>query len=103
MTEDDDMADRRVSLDDLGAWLLKGNADLADLAARFAISPRVDEWCVQPSYRTGLMSESQPVVFWASGSRARLTYGVWAIGRLTGPPRRDAGTGRLRVPLDLTI
>jgi hypothetical protein len=102
-TEDDAMTDRRVRLDDLGAWLLKGNADRADLAARFADRPRIDDWCVQPSYRTELMRESQPVLFWASGSRHRLPYGVWGIGRLTGSPRRDAGSGRLHVPLDLTI
>src|SRR3954451_7347015 len=103
MPENDAMTDRRVSLDDLGAWLIKGNADRTDLAARFAVSPKVTDWCVQPSYRTDLMGESQSVVFWASGSRARLPYGVWGIGRLTGPPRRDAVGGRLRVPLDLTI
>jgi hypothetical protein len=93
---------RRVSLDDLGAWLLKGNADVTDLAARFAINPQVEDWCVQPSYRTDLMNESQPVVFWASGSRARMAYGVWGIGHLTGPPRRDVDGG-LHVPLNLTI
>lgn len=94
---------RRVRLDDLGAWLLKGNADRVDLAARFAREPRVCSWCVQPSYRTRLMAAGQPVVFWASGSRARLPYGVWGIGRLTGPAEFDPHDGRWRVPLDLTI
>ena len=28
-----------VRLDDLGAWLIKGNADLVDLTARFAAEP----------------------------------------------------------------
>ncbi|WP_433303827.1 hypothetical protein ACQP2F_13125 [Actinoplanes sp. CA-030573] len=111
----------RVSLDDLGAWLIKGNADHADLAGRFARDPVVRGWCVQPSYRTRLMRAGQPVVFWASGSRAgagsgarpgggaragsgapagdgggRLCYGVWGIGRVAG----EAGA---EVPLDLTI
>jgi hypothetical protein len=93
----------RVRLDDLGAWLIKGNADRADLAARFADDPEVTSWCVQPSYRTRLMSAGQPVVFWASGSRGRLPYGVWGVGQVTGPPDRDPQDGRLRVPLRLTI
>ncbi len=97
------MTDRRVTLDNLGAWLLKGNADNADLAGRFAREPRVGTWCVQPGYRTRLMSSGQPVVFWASGSRGRLPYGVWGVGRLAGAPVLGADDGRWRVPLDLRI
>ncbi len=104
---DDDVAAggaaRRVHLDDLGAWLLKGNADRADLAGRFAREPQVDSWCVQPGYRARLMQAGQPVVFWASGSRQRLTYGVWGLGRVAGPAAADPGDGRWRVPLRLSI
>ncbi|MET8068098.1 hypothetical protein ABZS65_31210, partial [Micromonospora sp. NPDC005313] len=71
------MSDRRVTLDDLGAWLIKGNADAVDLAARFAADPHVTGWCVRPGYRVRLMRAGQPVVFWASGSRGRAPYGVW--------------------------
>ena len=95
-------AGRLVQVDDLGAWLLKGNADRADLAARFARDPVVTGWCVQPSYRTELMRGGQPVLFWASGSRGRLPYGIWGLGRLTGPPEPQPD-GSWRVPLDLTI
>jgi hypothetical protein len=94
---------QRVSPDDLGAWLIKGNADQEDLAGRFARDPIVRRWCVQPSYRTRLMRPGQPVVFWASGNRGRLAYGVWGIGRLAGEPRQDPGEGRPWVPLDLLI
>ena len=92
-----------MALDDLGAWLVKGNADLTDLAGRFARDPVIQRWCVQPSYRTRLMRAGQPVVFWASGSRARLDYGVWGVGRLTGEPQQDAPGGGLWVPLDLGV
>ncbi len=92
-----------MSVDDLGAWLIKGNADLVDLAGRFARDPVVRRWCVQPSYRTRLMRAGQPLVFWARGSRHRLAYGVWGIGRLAGEPRPDPGGGRPWVPLDLVI
>jgi hypothetical protein len=90
-----------VRPENLGAWLIKGNADRVDLAGRFARDPAVRSWCVQPSYRTGLMRAGQPVVFWASGSRSKLGYGVWGLGRLTGEPRLDGD--QLTVPLDLLI
>jgi hypothetical protein len=92
-----------VRLNDLGAWLVKGNADQADLDGRFARDPVVRSWCVRPSYRTGLMCTGQPVVFWASGSRTRRRYGVWGIGHLTGEPRPDPDGGRLMVPMDLVV
>jgi hypothetical protein len=92
-----------IDLGDLGAWLLKGNADAADLAARFARRPRVDRWCVRPGYRIRLMRAGQPVLFWASGSRGRLPYGIWGSGHLAGEPSLDPGDGRWHVPLDLVI
>ena len=88
---------------DLGAWLLKGNADRVDLVERFRRDPRISSWCVQPGYRTRLMSAGQRVVFWASGSRGRLPYGVWGTGVVTGPAELHLDDGRWRVPLDLTI
>jgi hypothetical protein len=95
---------RRVDADNLGAWLIKGNADHADLTGRFAREPRVTRWCVQPSYRLELMRTGQPVLFWASGSRRRdIPYGIWGLGRLAGPPDRDAAEGGWSVPLDLVI
>jgi hypothetical protein len=94
---------RRVRLEDLGAWLLKGNADHTDLIARFARDPHVTQWCVQPSYRLGLMRAGQPVLFWASGSRRRtIPYGIWGCGRLGGPAVADRAGG-WSVPLDLVI
>ncbi|MEH1029259.1 hypothetical protein Q3V37_23335 [Micromonospora profundi] len=97
------MTEPRVSLDDLGAWLIKGNADRVDLTSRFARDPRVANWCVRPGYRALLMRAGQPVVFWASGSRARLPYGVWGIGRVTGPAEPDPPGQTWSVPLDLVI
>ncbi|MET0414519.1 MAG: hypothetical protein ABW022_00670 [Actinoplanes sp.] len=96
--------DRRVTLDNLGAWLLKGNADLGGLADRFAREPEVRRWCVQPNYRTRLMRAGQPVLFWASGSRRRdVPYGLWGLGRLTGPAQLDPAGGGWWIPLDLVI
>jgi hypothetical protein len=97
------MSLRQVIENDLGAWLIKGNADRADLAARFAVEPRIDRWCVQAGYRARSMRAGQPVVFWASGSRGRLPYGVWGLGHLAGPAEPDPQHGQWSVPLDLVI
>ena len=95
---------RRVTPESLGAWVLKGNADRADLPGRFALQPRITHWCVQPSYRTRLMRAGQPVLFWGSGSRRReIVYGVWGLGRLTGPAAPDQAGGGWQVPLDLVV
>lgn len=88
---------------DLGAWLLKGNADRVDLVERFQREPRIETWCVQPGYRARLMNVGQPVVFWASGSRGRLPYGVWGRGVVTGPAEPQPAGRVWEVPLDLTI
>jgi hypothetical protein len=92
-----------VTAADLGAWLLKGNADRVDLVERFRRDPRVSTWCVQPGYRARMMGPGQRVVFWASGSRSRLPYGVWGCGFVTGPAELHLDDGRWRVPLDLVI
>jgi hypothetical protein len=100
------VADRAqlITADDLGAWLIKGNADHADLCGRFARQPRVDRWCVRRSYRLELMAAGQPVLFWGSGSRRRdVAYGLWGCGRLLGPARRQADGAGWELPLDLTI
>jgi hypothetical protein len=95
---------RRIRPDDLGGWLIKGNADRVDLVGRFTAERRVDRWCVQPSYRLGLMRAGQPVLFWASGNRRRdVPYGIWGLGRLAGPPDCDPADGGWSVPLDLVI
>lgn len=95
------MSERRVDLDRLGAWLIKGNADRTDLVGRFTRDPSVGSWCVRPGYRARLMAAGQPVVFWASGSRSRLQYGVWGTGLVTGVP--VPGDDTWTVPLDVVI
>jgi hypothetical protein len=92
-----------VSLDNLGAWLLKCNGNTSNIAGMAAQRTPIRQWCVQASYRTKLMAAKQPVLFWVSGNQRRLTPGVWAIGVLTGPPVLDSDGDhpKLRVPLDL--
>ncbi|WP_433385166.1 hypothetical protein [Micromonospora sp. KLBMP9576] len=97
------MTDRRVHLDDLGAWLVKGNADRTDLAGRFARDPRVTSWCVRPGYRARLMRAGQPVVLWASGSRGGLAYGVWGVGVVAAAAVPGEPGAAWTVPLELTV
>ena len=97
------MGHRRVSVEDLGAWVIKGNADQADLLRRFEREPRVEAWCVQPGYRARMMTPGQRVVFWASGSRGRLPYGVWGVGEVARPVEPREGDRKPQVGLDLTI
>ncbi|MFB9415344.1 MULTISPECIES: hypothetical protein [Dactylosporangium] len=89
-----------VSLDNLGAWLLKANGNTSDIAEVAARREPIPHWCVQPSYRTDLMAAGQPLLFWVSGRRHP---GVWATGELTGPASWDLvpHQRKLRVPLRL--
>lgn len=96
-------AARKVDLANLGAWLLKGNADRRDLAGRFERDPLVETWGVQPSYRTAMMTAGQPVLFWGSGSRHRLPYGIWGLGEVAGPAAYHPEAGRWLVPLRMVI
>lgn len=89
----------RVTLDDLGAWLLKANGDHSDVAVRAARRDDVAWWCVQRSYRTALMAPGQPVLLWVSGSR-RVTPGIWAVGTVTGAVSTEDGR-RQHVPVTL--
>jgi hypothetical protein len=94
---------RSVSIDDLGAWLLKASGDHSDIAERVARGDPIGRWCVRAGYRTALMKPGQRVVFWVSGTRPGLTPGIWAFGALTGRPALDTGGAhaKLRVPLRL--
>ncbi|GAA4607732.1 hypothetical protein GCM10023107_82940 [Actinoplanes octamycinicus] len=88
-----------MTIQNLGAWLLKGNGVTSDITEVAARRQPVRTWCVRPGYRTDLMAAGQPALLWVSGDRRRVTPGIWALGEVTGP----AGVidGKLRVPLEL--
>ncbi|WP_239118380.1 hypothetical protein [Paractinoplanes ferrugineus] len=88
-----------MSLEDLGAWLLKANGETSDIAEVAGRREPVRRWCVRAGYRARLMAAGQPVVLWVSGDRRRVTPGVWAVGELGGPAA--VMDGKLRVPLEL--
>ena len=84
----------------LGAWLVKasGAAPSTREHVRAGFADAVT-WCVQPTYRTGLVAAGQPVLLWVSGSEAGLPAGIHAHGRTTGPAR-DGVMPVVLVPLD---
>lgn len=98
------MADRRITRENLGAWLLKCNPAVSDLPALVAGGGRsVETWCVADNYRSELFAAGQPLLFWVSGPAGRApTPGIWGSGRVTGPARPRAD-GKLVVPIELEI
>jgi hypothetical protein len=88
-----------VTVEDLGAWLLKANGVTSDITEVAARREPVRRWCVRSGYRARLMAAGQPVIFWVSGDRRRVTPGIWALGELGGPAMMM--DGKLRVPLEL--
>ena len=86
------MADRAITEDSLGAWLVKASATslpieelvgtgFADITCR----------CVRATYRIELIRENQPVLLWVSGNDPRHPAGIYASGHTTGPVD-DAGS-----------
>lgn len=97
------LSERRLTPDDLGAWLLKGNPvhdevgellhiGFADLATR----------CVRPSYRTTMLVAGQPLLYWVSGRDPRHPAGLHGQGRVLGPVEDDPELGPV-VPVSLRL
>ncbi|WP_446215535.1 protein NO VEIN domain-containing protein [Micromonospora sp. IBHARD004] len=84
-----------VTLDNLGAWMVKCNPAKWDLATFLDSGEEViTRWSVVPSYRTRLMAEGQRVLFWVTGRDG--TYpeaGLWGAGTVLGPAWRQDITG----------
>lgn len=80
------MTERLVTVDNLGAWLVKCNADVSDVS-KWVAGDRIGRWCVRRSYRTALMAPGQPVLLWVGGGRGRVARGIWGVGRLASAAR----------------
>jgi hypothetical protein len=82
---------RTVTLDNLGAWLIKCNPEVWDFAA-FLRGEMGDirSWSVNPSYRTDLMEQGQPILFWVTGRDGKHPEpGLWGAGIVAGRVQRD--------------
>ncbi|MDJ0395050.1 hypothetical protein QMK17_17130 [Rhodococcus sp. G-MC3] len=91
------MTDRPITLDTLGAWVIKCNPHTTDLAPMVTAGRANEWWCVAENYRSRLMAPEQPVLFWVSSHRLR---GLWGAGRLTGVAVPGP---RWKVPTDITL
>ncbi|OHX01940.1 protein NO VEIN domain-containing protein [Micromonospora sp. WMMB235] len=76
-----------MTVESLGAWMLKCNPEVWDLAAFLADGGEtIDRWSVGVNYRSALMAEGQQVLFWVTGpSRAYPEPGLWGQGMILGP------------------
>ncbi|WP_210651224.1 hypothetical protein [Nocardioides sp. SYSU D00065] len=81
---------RALTLDDLGAWLVKARGSEASTSAHVSAGfAEVGSWCVRPSYRTALVRAGQPVLLWVSGTEREMPAGLYARGVTTGPAASD--------------
>lgn len=85
---------RRITRDNLGAWLLRCNPrSEPELPAMIAQGGhRIRQWCVADNYRSRLLVAGDPVVLWVSGDGRQLTRGIWGMGwviAVNGFPRPD--------------
>ncbi|MCG5433302.1 EVE domain-containing protein [Mycobacterium sp. MYCO198283] len=89
---------RAVTPQTLGAWVIKCNPAVTDIAPMLAAGAAKPWWCVADNYRSRLLADGQRVLFWVSGCRR----GIWGAGRVTGVavPGDD---GRLHVPTAIAL
>ncbi len=88
---------RAIDRDRLGAWLVKANPAVWDVAGFLAGGAPVESWAVAPGYRSTLMHAGDRIFFWVSGDgRSGLERGIWGAGEVTGPaePWQDREPGR---------
>jgi len=91
--------DRAVTLETLGAWVIKCNPRRTDVEPMRAAGAATPSWCVADNYRTRLISPTQRVLFWVSAHRRR---GFWGAGDVTGDVTRD-DAGQLHVPVRIPL
>jgi hypothetical protein len=92
------VADRSVTLETLGAWVIKCNPAATPLEPMRVAGTAKPSWCVAANYRFQLMRPGQRVLFWVSAHPRR---GIWGVGTVVGPVFREHG--RLHVPVDIPL
>ena len=77
-----------VTLDVLGAWVIKCNPSKTAVEPMCAAGEAKPSWCVADNYRSRLMQPGQRVLFWVSAHARR---GIWGAGEITGAPTDEDG------------
>ena len=90
--------DRAVTLETLGAWVIKCNPRRTDVEPMRAAGATKPSWCVADNYRSQLIRPGQRVLFWVSAHPRR---GLWGAGRITGDVTVE--DGQLHVPVDVPL
>ena len=89
---------RSVTLDVLGAWVIKCNPAKTPLDPMRAAGETKPHWCVADNYRSRLIRSGQRVLFWVSAHPRR---GFWGAGRITGAPVTENGQLHVAVHIPL--
>jgi hypothetical protein len=90
--------DRAVTLESLGAWVIKCNPRLTDVEPMRAAGETKPSWCIADNYRSQLIRPGQRVLFWVSAHPRR---GFWGAGRVTGDVTME--DGQLHVPVHIPL
>jgi hypothetical protein len=92
------VAPRSVTLETLGAWVIKCNPRMTSLDPMCAAGRTKPYWCVADNYRSRLIRPNQRVLFWVSAHPRR---GLWGAGVVTGDLKDE--DGRLHVPVHIPM
>jgi len=87
-----------VTLESLGAWLIKCNPRITPIAPMRAAGEAKPSWCVADNYRSRLMQPEHRVLFWVSAHPDR---GLWGAGRVIGKVAGEDGD--LHVPVHIRL
>ncbi|WP_193043827.1 EVE domain-containing protein [Mycolicibacterium baixiangningiae] len=90
--------ERSVTLEALGAWVIKCNPRKTSLSPMCAAGEAKPSWCIADNYRSRLIRPGQRVLFWVSAHPRR---GIWGAGRITGDP--SVADGQLHVPVRIPL
>lgn len=81
------MADRTITDDNLGAWLIK-----CDPESKFDLPAAIEDglteitgWSVVRGYRADMMKQGDKIILWVSGNGRRMERGIWGAGYVTDP------------------
>jgi hypothetical protein len=89
---------RSVTLDALGAWVIKCNPRMTALDPMRAAGEAKPDWCLAGNYRSRLVRPGHRVLFWVAAHPQR---GFWGAGHVTAEVRPK--NGRLHVPVCIPL
>lgn len=89
---------RSVTLEALGAWVIKCNPRMTPIDAMRSAGHAKPVWCVADNYRSRLIRPGQRVLFWVTAHPRR---GIWGAGRVTGEVTEQDGGLRVGVNIPL--